>query len=332
MKTSLTAVLKSFDSPPQIAVEERPIPKPGPGQILLKMLAAPINPADLNILEGKYGDLPKLPATVGNEGAGLVEAIGMGVEGFDTGDMVLPMTRGTWCQHLVVDASAAIRISGDVDPNQAAMLSVNPATALLLLRMMPRSEKGNWVIQNGSNSGVGRSVIQLAKHLGIRTLNVVRRPELIPELQALGADVVVLEEGDIRESVAEYCDGQRPLLALNSVGGSSALNLANALANSGTLVTFGAMGRQPLKIPNGLLIFRDLRFRGFWLSRWLKEATPAEHDALYAELADLVRSGKLIQPVAEKVPLSDVTRGLELAATERRSGKILLDLQSASGD
>ncbi len=118
------------------------------------------------------------------------------------------------------------------------------------------------MVQNAANSAVGRSVIQIARARGLKTLNVVRRPELIDELKALGADVVVTEDTDLRTSVEELCGGSRPRLALNAVGGASALNLANALADRGTHVTYGAMGRQPLKIPNGLLIFREITFRG----------------------------------------------------------------------
>lgn len=327
MNSYLAAVLQEFATPPVIRVESKECPSPAKGQLLLQMCAAPINPADLNVLEGKYGELPTLPAIVGNEGVGRVFAIGEGVSGFAEGDLVLPMQRGTWCQKMLVPAESAIRLPAGTDSQQSSMLSVNPATALQLLRSVVSLQPGEWVLQNAANSAVGRSVIQLAKILQLKTISIVRRPEIIPELQTLGGDIVLLEEDDIRTTVKEHCGKNRPRLALNSVGGASALNLANGLANGGTLVTFGAMSRQPLKIPNAMLIFRDLRFTGFWLTRWLKLADASTIQAVYQELASYVAEGQLVNPVAECIPLKDLAHALEAAAGERRSGKILLDLQ-----
>lgn len=326
MKRHLSAVLKEFTVPAAIEVEARESLEVGEGQLLLGMCAAPINPADLNVLEGKYGELPELPAVVGNEGVGRVLAVGAGVEGFAEGDLVLPMQRGTWTQRMVVMAEGAIRLPAGMDEKQAAMLSVNPATALRLLRSVVELGQGDWVLQNAANSGVGRSVIQLAKVLGYRTISVVRRVELVEELRALGGDVVLLEEEDLKAAVKENCGKARPKLALNSVGGTSAVNLANGLANGGTLVTFGAMGRQPVKVPNAMLIFRDLRFTGFWLTRWVKGASKEEKQALYDELAGYVCEGRLSQPVAGVYPLRELASALEAAAGERRGGKVMLDL------
>lgn len=324
--TTISAVLRSFAPIPDIEVIETPIRPPEAGELLLEMLAAPINPADLNVIEGKYGELPKVPCAIGNEGVGRVLACGPGVTGFETGNLVLPMQKGTWSAHMTVAADTAVRLPEGIDVLQAAMLTVNPATAALLLRQFVSLEPGEWIVQNASNSGVGRCVIQLAASLGCKTFNVVRRPELADELKALGADCVMEETEEIRDVLGLSCGKNRPRLALNSVGGASALALANALRNGGVHVTFGAMGRQPLKVPNGMLIFRDLQFRGFWLTRWLAGASREEKQKLYADLASDICSGKLRQPVAASLPLTSLPEALSLAATERRAGKILLKL------
>lgn len=324
----LAAILQSFGTKPVIDIAEVPMPTPGPGEILLEMLFAPINPADLNILEGKYGELPQLPATVGNEGVGRILAVGAAVTGFKPGDLVLPMCRGSWASHLVTRAERAILLPAETPLQQAAMLSVNPPTAFLLLREFVQLKPGDWIVQNAANSGVGRCVIQLCRRVGIHTFNIVRRPELAPELKALGADVVLTEEEDAKEAFRAHCSGASPLLALNAVGGPSALNIANLLAPDGTLVTYGGMGRQPLKIPIGLLIFKNLSVRGFWLTRWLKEAPPEISRPIFDELAELAASGRLQQPVAEIYPLRRLHEALQAAAAEKRSGKILLDLRA----
>ncbi|MCX7712201.1 MAG: 2-enoyl thioester reductase domain-containing protein [Chthoniobacterales bacterium] len=324
--TRLSARLESFGTPPALRVIEEPLPSPAPGQLLLQMLAAPINPADINILEGKYGELPDLPAYVGNEGVGKVLAIGEGVTGWQISDLALPMCRGTWQSHLLTNASDAIALPTSLDTNQASMLTVNPATAFLLLKEIVPLTPGEWIIQNAANSGVGQCVIQIAKQLGLHVISIVRREELVEPLRTLGSDEVLLDSADLKSAIPSICGKNRPRLGLNSVGGQSALDLANCLANGGTLVTFGAMSRQPLKIPNGLLIFRDIRFIGFWLTRWLKTASREQKQTLYSQLAQWASEGKLYQPVATTYPLQDVFTAIEAAQAERRNGKILLTL------
>ena len=137
-------------------------------------------------------------------------------------------------------------------------------------------QKGDWLIQNAANSAAGRDVIHIAHELGYKTVNVVRRAELVDELRAEGGDVVLVDGDNLRSEVKSVTGGASIRLGLNSVGGDSALRLANCLAPGGTLVSFGAMSLQPLKIPTGLFIFKDLRFRGIWINKWYDNATPSE--------------------------------------------------------
>lgn len=312
-----------------VFVREQPDPPaPATGELLIRMAAAPVNPADLNIIEGKYGELPSLPAILGNEGAGYVEAVGENVAGFAPGDLVGILRRGTWASRIVVPAMDVFPIPSKTDPLLAAMLGVNPPTALLLLERFAQLSPGDWIAQNAANSAVGRSVIRIARAMGIRTLNVVRRPELIEELLALGGDCVVTEETDLRREAATLTRGASVRLALNAVGGASALNLANALAPEGILVTYGAMGRQPLKIPNGLLIFKDLRFRGFWLTRWKSSAQPEERTAIYHRLAEMAAKGILDLAIQETYPLQNALAAITAATSEKRRGKILLRFEA----
>lgn len=308
-----------------LRVEKISFPEMRDDEFLVEMLAAPVNPADLNVIEGKYGELPELPAIIGNEGVGRVAALGAAVSGFAVGDLVLPMARASWTSHLTVRATLAVKLPAGLDVFQAAMLAVNPPSALGMLEDFVPLQPGDWVVQNAANSAVGRCVIQIARARGFRTLNVVRRPELIDELTALGADAVVLEGEDLREAAPKICGGRLPRLALNAVGGVSALNLANALADEGSLVTYGAMGRQPLKIPNGLVIFRGLKFEGFWLRRWARDEMRARQ--ALSDLAELSLGGGLKMAVHRVFGLSEVHAAVEEAGREQRSGKVLLDLR-----
>lgn len=324
---STAARLHQFGTPADaLTAAEVTVPPPGPEDVVLDMLAAPVNPADLNVIEGTYGDLPTLPATIGNEGVGRVSSVGLGITGLQPGQLVLPMTFGTWCRQMVVPAANVIPLPDGLDIFQAAMLTVNPATAWRMMHDFVKLEPGDWVVQNAANSGVGRSVIQLARAMGWKTLNVVRRMELVEELTAAGGTVVVTEECDLRKELKALCGGARPKLALNAVGGPSALNIANALAPGGSMITFGAMSRQPLKIPNGLLIFKGLKFEGFWLNRWRKTAGHAALRETYAALAAHLKAGTLFTPVHQTYPLSRVVEAAGAAAREQRGGKVLLDL------
>jgi mitochondrial enoyl-[acyl-carrier protein] reductase / trans-2-enoyl-CoA reductase len=321
--------LMAFGKPTEVlSVREIACPQPGESDLLLEMLAAPVNPADLNVIEGKYGELPTLPAVIGNEGVGRVTALGSKAAEFSVGDLVLPMHRGTWAQFMLASSAEAVRLPGEMDIFQAAMLSVNPVSAWGMLESFVSLQHGDWIAQNAANSAVGRCVIQIARSRGWKTLNVVRRPEVIEDLKAIGADVVVLEGRDLREVSLEFCGTAGARLALNAVGGASALNLANALADQGTLVTYGAMARQPLKIPNGLLIFRNLEFKGFWVSRWLRRLPPTEAWRAWNSLAALSLQGKLHIPVHRVFPLGKLLAAINEAAREGRGGKVLLDLRS----
>lgn len=324
----LGAVLHAFGPAAQsIAVEQWSPHPPAAGEVLLEMLAAPVNPADLNIIEGKYGELPEPPAIIGNEGVGRVSATGTGVADFVEGDLAVVLRRGTWAQQVTMPTRELVKVPSGIDIHQAAMLAVNPPSAFLMLRDFVDLQPGDWVVQNAANSAVGRAVIQIARARGLKTLNVVRREELISELCDLGADVVVTESIDLRKEAKALCCGQSPKLGLNAVGGASALNVANALASGSPLVTYGAMGLQPLKIPNGLLIFKGLRFVGFWLAKWKSRSTAREREELFAELYALSTSGALQLAVHRVFPITELHAALTEAATAGRSGKVLLDLR-----
>jgi trans-2-enoyl-CoA reductase len=321
----MAIVLHEHGEPAKVArCEAVELPPLGPADALVEILAAPINPADLNVLEGKYPIRPELSGVPGVEGAALVREIGTSVKDIAVGDLVLlPHGLGTWREAAVVDAGELIRVPAGISPAQAAMLKINPATALRMLRDFATLQPGDWVVQNAANSGVGRAVIEIARECGWRTINVVRRAELIDELKGAGADVVLLEGESLTRQIAEATGGAPLRLALNAVGGESALRMAHALSDGGTLVTYGAMGRQPVRAPNALLIFRDVRVRGFWVSRWYGHASAAAGSEMFAELFGWAGRGMFSPPVERTYGLTDVSAALAHAAQGARAGKIL---------
>ena len=323
------AVYETHGNPADVLhIEKQPWPTPAADEVVVKMRAAPINPADLNQIEGKYPVRPELPATPGFEGAGVVVELGEEVKGLTTGALViLPHNVGTWRDAIAVKADELVVVPDGIEPVQAAMLKINPLTAWRLLHDYVDLQKGDWLIQNAANSAAGRGVIQIAHELGYKTVNVIRRAELIDELRAEGGDTVLVDGENLREEVKSATGGASIRLGLNSVGGDSALRLANCLAPGGMLVSFGAMSLQPLKIPTGLLIFKDLRFRGIWINKWYDNATPSERMDSFRPLFDMAQRGLLKTKVEKAYPLSEVKAAVAHAAQGKRNGKIILKFE-----
>jgi mitochondrial enoyl-[acyl-carrier protein] reductase / trans-2-enoyl-CoA reductase len=327
-KTIRAAIYESHGNPPEVLrIEKRPWPTPSADEVIVEMRAAPINPADLNQIEGKYPVRPELPATPGFEGAGVVVELGANVETMSAGaHVILPHNFGTWREAGAAKAADLVIVPDEIDFAQAAMLKINPLTAWRLLHGYMPLERGDWLIQNAANSAAGRAVIQISRQLGYKTVNVVRREELIEDLRAEGGDVVLVDNEKLRDEVAE-ATGRAPIrLGLNAVGGESALRLANTLAPSATIVTYGAMSLQPLRIPNGLLIFKDLRFRGIWINQWYDRATREERMEAFRALFEMAKSGLLKTKIEKTYPLSEVKAAVTHAAEGKRSGKILFKI------
>lgn len=295
------------------------------GEIRVKMKAAPVNPADINFVQGVYGLKPVLPSGAGLEGVGVVEESRSSA--FQSGDSVIRLAGiGSWSEYAVGSAEQFLKVRADLPAEQAAMLKVNPLTAYRVLVGFADLKPGDWVVQNAANSGVGRCLIQIARAMGLKTINLVRREELIPELLALGADVVLLDAQGAADKMLEATGGVKPRLASNCVGGDSALRLMDMLAPRGKMVTFGAMSKQSLKVPNGFLIFKRIELLGLWVTEWLKEATRDEVVAAYARLADWMAEGKLTQAIDAEYSLDQITEAVTRAQQESRDGKILLKI------
>ena len=300
---------------------------PGPGEIRVEMRFAPINPADLNIIEGKYGIKLALPADAGLEGAGVVAELGTGVVNVRVGDHVFPPDgQGAWCSEFIAPAESVTVVPKGLSDLQAATLRVNPCTAWRMLNDFVSLKPGDWVVQNASNSAVGRHVIQIAHAEGWRTVNLVRREELILELKELGGDVVLLDDDHAPTVAKTALQGHAPTLAFNAVGGESALRVCKMLAPGSPVITYGGMSRKPITLPTGFLIFNDLKFQGFWVSRWWKNATPEARTDMLESVAHLARTGRLEVPVDRVFPLNEIKAAVARAAEGSRNGKVLLDL------
>ena len=225
---------------------------------------------------------------------------------------------------MILPASGLFALPAGADPQQLSMLAINPPTAALLLSEFVDLKPGEWVVQNSANSSVARWVIAFAKARGLKTVNIVRRPELVAELKAIGGDVVVVDSPNASKEVkaAVGQDGLR--LALDGVSGPATGVIASTLSAHGTLVSFAAMSAAPISISPLDVIFKPITIRGFWLGHpeFAAKSAPA-----IAEAAEMIASGKVHIPVAATYALSSIK---EAVAHAQRGGKILLDVAGSS--
>ena len=286
---------------------------------MVQTLASPINPADINTVQGVYAVKPPLPAVGGSEAVGKVISLGPDVKTLSVGDTVLTRQTGlgTWCTHLVSAAKAFFKLPLGVPLESAATLSVNPCTAYRMLVDFVKLSPGDVVIQTGSNSAVGQAVIQVAKAMGVQTINLVRnRPDfdqLKSKLTDLGADWVVREE-DLKTLKLP-----KAKLGFNCVAGKSGIAMMKNMEHGSNLVIYGGMSRQPLSVPVSFLIFNDIRVRGFWMTGWKakKDDPKVADDGDFAKMMDylckLAVEGKLKAPSHRFISLDEFKEGMNAA-------------------
>ena len=324
-------VLDAYGVPEDVArcVDAPDIGAPSAGEVVFDVIAFPINPADIGFCRGNYRIRPPLPATPGAECVGRVAAVGDGVTHVKPGDLVINLQRENWAARRRVKAEDAVPIPAGLDLRQAAMLRINPPTALLMLSDLVPLKRGDWVIQNVANSAVGRLVITLAKAKGIRTVNVTRREDVFPELKALGADICLTDGPDLADRVREATGAAEIPLGLDAVSGAATARIAACLRDEGTICTYGSMTGEAPAVSVADVVFRGMTFTGFMLGRFMAGRSAEEIRTLYAELGGEMLKGAIHAPVDSVYPIEDIREALIRAQTGGRQGKVLV---SPGGD
>lgn len=308
--------------------------------VLVRMIAAPINPADINMIQGVYPVKPgAMPAVGGNEGLGEVIEVGKEVRGLEAGDWVLPALSGwgTWRSHAICDQNELMPIPRGIglSPIAAATLAVNPCTAYRMLRDFEQLKPGDVVIQNGANSGCGQAVIQIADEMDVQTINIIRdRPnlhELVDTLKNLGATHVFTDEALRKPEVKDLLHSmKKPKLALNCVGGKNAAELVKFLQPGGTMVTYGGMSKLPLTVPAGPLIFKDIKLKGFWMTRWnTTNKDSPDRKRMIQSLCTMIKHGNLREPLSSLTHISDFQDAIEAAVKPFISEKQILVMEES---
>ena len=293
---------------------------PSAGEALVRMEYAPIAYSDLLLANGVYLLRPNLPSVIGGEGAGIVKAIGSGVTGVKVGDRVtIPFGTFTWSERVLAPAKGLFIVPGSIDARTASMLNINPTTAVLLLSEFVTLKPGEWIVINAANSQIARCLAAIAKSRGLKIAGIVRRPELIPEVEKLGVDFVGVESAGLSKQIQIATGGMPIRLGLDAIGGPATATLASILSPEAHLVVYAWLSGSPIQIPQGDLIVKKLNVHGFWM--YYEEYLPKIRAAL-TEAAKVVASGKLTLPITKTYKPPQIKEAIEHA---ERGGKVLLD-------
>ncbi len=320
---------EQFGEPADVLkVAEMPDPKPGRGEVRVRVIASPINPSDLLTVRGKYGVLPTLPFTPGYEGVGIVEEAGPGSVGkLLVGRRValLGQAGGAWAEQVIMPALRVVPVSSDLPDDQVASFFINPGTALAMIRHVLKVPKGAWLLQSAAGSTLGRMIIKLGQHDGFRTINVVRRPEAIDELKRLGADAVISSsDGPIGEQVRAIVGKQGVLHAIDPVGGATGTGVFDSLGDDGRMLVYGTLDYKPLEIDTRRMIAAKRVVEGFYLGHWAAARNKVLMVLLFREISNLIRNGVLATESGGEFPLGSIVEAVRAAEVTGRRGKVLL--------
>jgi NADPH:quinone reductase-like Zn-dependent oxidoreductase len=313
-----------------LAVEVRPVPEPGKGEVRVRILASPVNPSDLLFVRGHYaGVQAQFPSPVGFEGVGIVDALGPQVQTPIPGQRVAVLNSlgGNWAEYAVVPGCDLLPVPDDIPDEQVASFVINPGAAILMLRHVLAIPRGEWLLQSAAGSELGRMIIRLAKHDGIRTINVVRRHESVAELERLGADAVIVSSaGPIDEQVRRIVGPQGVKYAIDPVVGETGTQMYKALNEDGRMLIYGSLTGEPIRVgadPRLILAGRRI-LEVFWLGYWLPRLDETARRQLVQETVTLMREGILETSIGRKFPLDEIGTAVTQAELVGRQGKVLL--------
>ncbi|CAM6113777.1 unnamed protein product [Calypogeia fissa] len=298
----------------------KPIPTAARGHVVVHLTLRPVNRIDLVLIKtGQNHDTP------GGEGFGIVETIGEGVTRVKPGQRVVPLlwgeaasAGGSWQEFVIVKEEFVIPIPDTISDEAAAQFVINPWTLIGLLEEI-KVPKGEYLILTAAASVLGRQLVQLAKHKGIKTITTVRKAEQKEELLALGADeVIITTTEDIVTRVKEITGGKLAYGALEAVAGDTTKAVAASMRNQGQVFVYGALSSFEASV--GIL---DL-FRGVVVQGWVLDTKWDDREYLAEQTLTLL-ADKVMEPLpAEKIDFANFQEAIKEASSVGRKGKVLL--------
>ena len=301
---------------------EGPVPTPKPHEVLIKVSARNINPSDIMFIRGMYGITPKLPSSAGFEACGVVEK-GDETGKIKAGTRVMFTAIGTWREYVCVPAALVIPVPDAMPDEVACQAFVNPMTAYGMIEKSGL-KAGEWLLITAGASAFGKFAIQMAKAKGIKVAATVRHDAQKAVLQELGADLVINSETEkLQKVIPEFTEGGVHVI-FDAVGGLLGAKALASLRPKGRMMVFGALALDNMSINSGLLIFRDLKIEGFWLSTWIEEMPESDRAKAFRNVFGFLMKEDSKIDVEGKFTLDQFKEALAAYDTPGRNGKILL--------
>lgn len=321
------AVCKSLDGPDGLVVEDVAEPSPAPGQVVVRVRACGLNFADTLITRGKYQFKPGLPFAPGAEIAGVVEAIGSGVNGWRAGQRVIAYVNwGGAAEKVNVDAGALIPVPDQVPDTIAAGLAVTYGTAIHGLKDRAHLAAGETVVVTGAAGGAGQAAVQIAKLMGARVIAVASSPEKLKVATEAGADAGLQFPGaDLKDAVRELTGGRGADVVYDCIGGAASEPLIRALAWQGRFLVVGFASGEIAKVPLNLLLLKGAEAIGVFWGEAVRR-NPEAHRAGMQDVLSYVASGKLAPKTQATFPLARIADALGILERREASGKIILEI------
>jgi len=317
---------------------ERPQPVPAAGEVLVRMLASPVNPSDLMFVQGVYGTQPQLPQTPGFEGVGIVEASGGGLRGkLFCGKRVAVLNKagGNWAQYAVLPAQQVIPLSSQLSVEEAATFFVNPATAWIMTQEVLRIPRGEFLLQTAAASSLGKMIVRLSAAMGFQTINVVRHEKSASDLKAIGAKHVIVfdpakDSADTLRKQVSSVTGQAGIkYAIDPVGGATASAVLNVLGMGGRMLVFGTLCDEPMNISPRILMVQQVSLEGFWLGNFMNRKSLLFKLRLVKKITRLIRDRVLSTDIASTFGLDQIEEAVTQSAAPGRQGKTLIKISAA---
>ncbi|MGD1890489.1 MAG: zinc-dependent alcohol dehydrogenase family protein [Cyclobacteriaceae bacterium] len=315
-----------------LSVKDVPLPEPKAGEVRIKVKASPVIPSDVVFIQGVYGIQPEFPdCPAGFEGAGEIDVIGTGI-GPDLkiaqGQRVAFATLGAWSEYVVVPATSLLPIPDNLSFEEGAQFFVNPFTAVTMLEEV-NLQKSDWLLLTAAFSALNKMVIQLAQKEGIRVIGTVRHAEQVQPLLDLGAEAVVnTKEDSLAERVKSLTEGKGVQACFESVGGDIGTQAIASLGKNATMLIYGLMSGEDAKISYGPAIFRTPIIKGFWLSRWMKEASIVDKAKVAKQVYSMMKQGNVTLDIEKTFPLAQAAEAVTYSTQPGRSGKVIIKCDS----
>ncbi len=315
---------KITDASEWLVDAELPVPTPGPGQVLIRLRTASVNPSDIHFIKGEYGQPRVKGAAAGFEGCGDVVATGKGAEGLQGLRVAFVAAgSGAWAEYVVTQMQMCIPLRPDISDDDGAAQIVNPLTAMAMVAMA--KEDGDAFVVSAATSQLGKLMCSLGRDLGLKPIAMVRRAETVPMLKELGAaEVLVTTDPDVSHQFAELSAKLKPRVFLDAVMDPLSEQIFCAMPNRARWICYGKLGSDaPTLTQTGQLIFMGKQIEGFWLTNWMMTTPPADQMRVVTEVQARFADGRWKTDVSERLTLSDLITNLA-DAMKTSDGKVMI--------